>query len=187
MATRRELDRDEVMSLLVALGSRLEARGVHGHVYVVGGAAVAATLDDARRLTTDVDALTSPADVIAIEAAELAAERDLPANWLNDSARPWVPPPGSDTEATVVELPGLTVAIASPRHLLAMKMAAFRTVDRTDLVKLFERLDIRTPEQAADIVDEVYGVDDLANPGREESILSARSVLAAARSVRRRE
>ena len=93
--------------------------------------------------------------------------------------------PSSDADATVTEIPGLTVAIASPRHLLAMKMVAFRTIDRSDLVRLFDRLHIQTPEEAADIVDEVYGVDNLANPGREESILSARSVLAAAKATPR--
>jgi hypothetical protein len=64
-----------------------------------------------------------------------------------------------------------------------MKMVAFRPIDRSDLVRLFERLHIQTPEEAADIVDEVYGVENLANPGREESILSARSVLATAKAT----
>ena len=185
MTTRREFDRADIVELLAALGARLEARGVHGSAYVVGGAAISTTFDDGRRLTSDIDALTSPADVIAVEAAQLAVERDLPSNWLNSKAKPWIPSPSSDTDATVTEIPGLTVTIASPRHLLAMKMSAFRTVDRSDLVRLFERLDIRTPEQAADIVDEVYGVDDLANPGREEAIISARSVLAAAKASQR--
>ena len=93
--------------------------------------------------------------------------------------------PSSDADATVTEIPGLTVAIASPRHLLAMKMVAFRTIDRSDLVRLFDRLHIQTPEEAADIVDEVYGIEHLANPGREESIISARSVLAAAKATPR--
>lgn len=151
-------------SLLTALGARLKARGVQGSVYVVGGAAISTTFDDGRRLTSDIDAMASPADIIAVEAALLAIERDLPPNWLNSNAKPWIPSPSSDTGATVTEIPGLTVTIASPRHLLAMKMVAFRTIDRSDLVRLFERLHIQTPEEAADIVDEVYGVENLANP-----------------------
>jgi len=185
MPTRRELDREDILELLTVLGARLDARGIHGSVYLVGGAAISTTFDDGRRLTSDIDALTSPADLIAVEAAQIAVERDLPSNWLNSNAKPWIPSPSSDTGATTTRLPGLTVTIASPRHLLAMKMSAFRTIDRSDLVRLFERLDIQTPEQAADIVDEVYGADDLANPGREESIISARSVLAAAKTAPR--
>ncbi|MBX7068427.1 MAG: hypothetical protein K1X38_03490 [Microthrixaceae bacterium] len=66
-----------------------------------------------------------------------------------------------------------------------MKMAAFRPADKIDILDLFEILSISAPEQVADIVDDVYGVDALPNPAREETILAARSLLDYADQTRR--
>jgi hypothetical protein len=48
----------------------------------------------------------------------MAADHGLPPDWLNDSVRGFVP--GDDAEAVRYTVPGLAVALASPRHLLAM-------------------------------------------------------------------
>lgn len=159
MASEFEFGRGEIAELLAELGKRLEARGIHASIYVVGGAAIATTFSNDRRLTQDIDAIFEPVGAVRTEVEHMAAERDLPRDWLNSKAAPWIPPPTLDREATVNELAGLTVTTASPRYLLAMKMVA-------------------------DIVDDVYGTDAIANPGRAETILCARSVMIDAKRIR---
>jgi hypothetical protein len=77
----------------------------------------------------------------------------------------------------VLDIPGLSVTLASPQHLLAMKMAAFRPRDIPDLELLFRRLRITTPDEAADLALSLYGEESVVLPARNELILSAQAVL----------
>jgi hypothetical protein len=176
MARAHELDRDEITELLTELGRRLHEDGVEATLYVVGGAAIAIQFDR-RRVTRDIDAIFHPAITVREVAEAMAAEQGLPTRWLDDSAAAFVPGAADDTDAIPFEAPGIAISIASPRHLLAMKMAAFRPTDRPDLEHLFAALEITTPEQAADITAEVYG-DHHALPDREELLLIAEATLA---------
>ena len=180
---RTELAVDEIRELLAEVGRRLEAAGVHGTLYIVGGAAMALEFD-ARRVTVDVDAVLHPATTIKEVAAEIAAERGLPRRWLNDAARAFIP--GGDEDAVMLDLPGIAVAVASPRHLLAMKLAAFRPGDMSDLELLFRVLDIRSAETAADLAVEVYGEGSVVLPEREELLLSSQAILDRLAKRRRR-
>lgn len=170
-----ELTVDDITELLTELGRRLQAEGVEATLYVVGGAAIAIELD-VRRVTRDVDAIFHPATTVRAVAEAMAEERGLPPAWLSDGVRPWVP--GGDTEAVPFSVPGLSVALASPRHLLAMKLAAFRPTDKPDLELLFRALGITRPEEAADIAIEVYGEHHMALPGRDELLLCSEAILA---------
>lgn len=150
-----QFDRTEIERLLGLLDERLRTRGVSGSVYVIGGAAIAVTVHDARR-TLDVDVLVS--DPLILEEARLLADAEgVPPTWLNDSARPWVPPrlPGSDARPTE---PGLFVHWAPPEHLLAMKLVAMRPQDAPDIVALVELLGLGIdPSAYADLLEQVYG------------------------------
>ncbi len=174
MTVRRELSSDDIRLLLEELGARLDRQGVTATLYLVGGAAIALEFDT-RRVTADVDGIFDPATTVREQAAAMAAERGLAPDWLNDSVRGFVP--GDDHEAVRYSVPGLAVALASPRHLLAMKMAAFRPTDIADLVVLFGALGIDSAAEAADIALEVYGEQSVVLPARDELILSAEVVL----------
>lgn len=170
-----ELDAERITHLLTELGRRLLNRGVEGHLYVVGGAAIALEFDT-RRVTADVDAVLHPETTVRAEAEAMAAESGIPKSWLSDNAKAFLP--GGDDRASTLSFPGLSVALASPEHLLAMKMAAYRPgQDQEDLVLLFTQLDVTTPEQAADLALEVYGEHTVVLPDRDELILSAQAVL----------
>ena len=172
--------RDKIMELLTELGRRLSAKGVAGRLYVVGGAAMALEFDT-RRTTRDIDAIFDPPTTVADEAASMASDLGLPPGWLSDAAQAFIPLPDHDPVSLDVE--GLQVAVSSPANLLAMKMAAGRPQDITDLVVLFRHLKIRNPEQAVDIAERMYGDDSvvLSEP-RESLLLLAESVLARVRS-----
>ncbi len=107
----------------------------------------------------------------------MARDLGLPPGWLSAAAQAFIPLPDADPISLDVE--GLQVALSSPANLLAMKMAAGRPQDITDLVVLFRHLKIRSPEQVVDIAERMYGTDSvvLSEP-RESLLLLAESVLA---------
>ena len=143
--------------LLGLLDEELKERGVAASVYVVGGAAIAFTVDASRR-TVDVDVLTH--DQVVLEVARTIADRageEVHAGWLNTSATPWVPP--RPVEATVpATRPGLTRHIAPAEHLLAMKLVASRVQDEDDIVALVRDLGLvaGVAEDFADLLERVY-------------------------------
>ena len=171
--------------MLTELGGRLQAKGVEAQLYIVGGAAIALGID-ARRVTVDIDAVFHPETSVRDEATAMAAEHGLPSGWLNDSVKAFVP--GDDIGSVVLAVPGLGVAVASPEHLLAMKMAAYRPgTDQRDLELLFGVLHVTTADQAADLCVRVYGENTVVLPSRDELVLSAQAVLdRLARGRRRR-
>ncbi len=175
MSVEVEFSREDIEELLEELGRRLLARNVTGRIYVAGGAAIALEYP-ARRVTRDIDALFDPAQAVREEAAAMAKDRGLPPTWLSDSVRAFKPP-GDDGQARTYSIPGLEVSIASPRYLLAMKMAAGRPQDLHDLLLIFRELGITKAEEAADITQAVHGPDSILLPPRDELILYAEAVL----------
>lgn len=168
------LDREMVLDLLGQVGRRLQQRGVTASIYVVGGTAMALVFD-ARRTTHDIDAeLTGHGDEFTEAAAEVAALHGLPDDWVNSRAVAFLPN-AQDPAASEITLPGLT-AVASPEHLIAMKLRAMRTRDLDDLEVLFRACGITTPEAAALIHDRLFSEADIGYGRAEESLFAARMV-----------
>ena len=87
----------------------------------------------------------------------MARERGLDPGWLNDAVKGFVAGPDRDA-STVLDIPGLRVAAASPRILLAMKVLAHRTgEDDDDLRLLAGQLGLDTAEQVLEIAANTYG------------------------------
>jgi hypothetical protein len=155
----KELDAGSIVDLLDELHARLRDRPARVSLYVVGGAAL--LLAHGREIATpDVDIARS---VVAAdeEAREIALERGLAMTWLSSAAAPWVPP-GPDCAQAPPSHDGLTVHLAPPRHLLAMKLVAWRPKDEDDLVDLLEACELAdvSAEEVADVLFEVYTVED---------------------------
>lgn len=135
---RYEFSKAQVADLLAQLDHRLRHRGIAASVFVVGGAAIAATGVRQERLTEDVDAITQDQTVLE-EASALAAEQGLPPSWLNPNALMWMPP----LPVGVLDRParpGLQVTYADDAFLFATKLIAQRAKDADDLVALAESL-----------------------------------------------
>jgi hypothetical protein len=124
---------------------------------LVGGAAMALAYSS-RRVTRDLDAVFEPKAEIYDEAAKLAEDHGLPANWLNDGVR-LLPDKVAPIEGTSsFSASGIHVGVASPEYLFAMKaMAARQEVDGDDLRTLAAALKLATLQQALDLVDRFYG------------------------------
>ena len=175
MSVEVEFSREDIEELLEELGRRLLARNMTGRIYVAGGAAIALEFPE-RRVTRDIDALFDPVRAMREEADAMAAERGLSPTWLSDGVRAFMPS-GDDPQAKTYSVPGLDVGVASPRYLLAMKMAAGRPQDLHDLILIFRELGITKTEEAADIAQAVHGPDSILLPPRDELILYAEAVL----------
>lgn len=148
------LSRDAIIQALTRLAAILEARGVQGEMYLVGGAAMAIAYD-ARRATRDIDAVFAPKQAIYEAAQTVAEELGLPENWLNDAVKLYLR--GEDPEPQpVLDLPGLRVQVASPRYLLALKLLASRREDEADIRLLLNRLQIESVEDALAVLLSIY-------------------------------
>ncbi len=158
------LDREALEEVLRQLGARLVALGVSAELYVVGGAAIALAYDS-RRLTRDVDAIAVPADVVFQEARAMAVERRwLSSDWLNSRVAPMVPRLIDSDAVEALSAPGISVNVASPRHLLAMKMRAARGErDIDDIVVLARELSLQDVAEVLAVADEVWG-DGMVRP-----------------------
>lgn len=148
------LNRDAILGALTRLAQLLEARGVQGEMYLVGGAAMAVAYD-ARRATRDIDAVFAPKQAVYEAAQAVAEELGLPDNWLNDAVKLYLR--GEDPEPQpVLDLPGLRVQVASPRYLLALKLLASRREDESDIRLLLNQLHIQSVEESLAVLLGVY-------------------------------
>lgn len=163
------LSRETLEGALSRLAERLDRRGVVGEVYVVGGAAMVLAYR-ARLATRDLDAVFAPDSPVRTEAWAVAAELGLPRSWLNDQASAYLPGPTSADLAapSVFARPGLRVSAASPRWMLAMKVAASRRArDSDDIAFLAGRLGLGTVEEVVAAVAEVLPALDVDDRRRD--------------------
>lgn len=149
------LVRDELTGLLEELSTELERKGLRGDLFVVDGAAMALAYNT-RRSTRDLDAVFEPKELI-YEAARVVGERhNLPHDWLNDGVKGFLP--GEDPNATTIfDRPSLSVRVASPRYLFAMKAVAARVGrDTDDLLHLYRLGGFASVDEALECVEQHY-------------------------------
>jgi hypothetical protein len=149
------LDRDHILEALRALDEELGKSSVRGEVFVVGGAAMTLAYD-ARRSTVDVDAVFAPSAAVRAAASRVADRLGFEPDWLNDAAKAFLP--GDDPDRIgVYEGTNLSVAAASPRFLLAMKLLASRVErDQDDIRLLYKLCGFTTAKEGIDLVSSAY-------------------------------
>ena len=173
------LDQALIRQLFDELSAALEARGVRGHVYLIGGGAMI-TGYGRNRTTKDIDVRIDEAkDEVLAAAAAIGARHGLDERWLDLGAAQFVPR-GDDVRAkTIHNSPGLLVTGASAEHLLAMKVFAGRRPDLEDIKHLTGILGITRTSDAIRICERAYpgwlvmertrrNVGDAIAEGREE-------------------
>ena len=156
MSREGYFDRKRIIELIRELGSRLEDRGVRAEMFVVGGSAMALAYNR-DRLTKDVDAVFEPKSVVYEQARRMAVGKGLPEDWLNDGVKGLLPDRPDTRAQTAFVAPGISVSVASPEFVFAMKAAAARVEEDTDdLGLLAQMLGITTGAQALDLVERFY-------------------------------
>lgn len=163
MSARPLLSRDDIRRLLELLDQELATTETHAELYLVGGAVMCLALG-ARDATRDVDALFRPTARVREAAARVALRAEVPADWLNDAVKGWLGDRGQF--ASWLELPHLTVFVAHPTYLLAMKCMAMRLgaefQDVDDVRYLLRHLNITRAADALAVVAEYF--DEVAIP-----------------------
>ncbi|GAB3750949.1 DUF6036 family nucleotidyltransferase [Microlunatus parietis] len=112
-----------------------------------------------RRTTADVDGVFEPKAVVYEAARRVAARHSgLADDWLNDGVKGLLPP-GNDREAKVIlDVPGVTVSVPSPRYLLALKVQAARIDrDQDDIMFLAREAGAETADDVLAIAEQVIG------------------------------
>lgn len=147
-----------IEELLGALDTKLQERGLEAKIFVVGGAAMALAYN-ASRVTDDIDGIFVPRDVVIDAAKDLARERGLDQYWLNDAVIQMMPPRPDDEPRSHKIGPALTLEIASPAYVLAMKAMSTRHSigDLDDAASLCKQLEITTQAELERVVQRYFG------------------------------
>jgi uncharacterized nucleotidyltransferase DUF6036 len=151
----RYFTRARILAALQALGEELLREDVRGQIFIVGGAAIALAYST-RRVTKDIDAVFEPKAAIYKAAEKVAADLELPEDWLNDAVKGYMP--GADEHPRPLPgIRGIEITTASPRYLLAMKLMAMRFgEDDEDIKLLLGECDIRTADEALKLQRDMY-------------------------------
>ncbi len=156
-ASSHGLGRTEILMLLDKVAHEAERREVSVSLFLVGGAAIALAYSTTRS-TKDLDGVFEPKQVvyeIAVRIARDYPEFGLADDWLNDAAKSFLP--GNDALAsTLLELPALSVRVASPRYLFVMKAMAAREVDEEDLRILYPLCHFGSAAEALNALETAY-------------------------------
>ncbi len=123
---------------------------------------------DARDSTRDVDAVFRPKTEIMNAARAVAAELQLPIDWLNDGVKGFLSHNEDVTEAFIPGLEGLShlrILSPVPEYLLAMKCIAARSddssEDRADTAFLIRSLGLTSEDDVFSIVGRYYPLERL--------------------------
>jgi hypothetical protein len=156
----QSFSRGEIKQLLNLLNDELRRDGISARINLVGGA-VMCLVFDARRSTKDLDAFFEPTERVREAAARVAAKRGIDADWLNDGVKAFVSAQGEYSD--YLELSNLQVFTARPETMFAMKCLALRLgaefQDEDDIKYLLRTLDIRSYDQAVEVITIYYPLD----------------------------
>ena len=154
----------DIETYLAELGQELQRLGVQHSIRIllVGGAFMLTQIQN-RASTNDVDVLlkdgedstTSPRyQTFRAAVRAVARKRTLPSNWLNDIMGDFLRDTGTAPDGTLWRTYSKLEVFIPPReYVLALKVFAGRPKDRDDIYSLCQQLQIRTREQAQQIVD----------------------------------
>jgi len=162
-------DRAALLDAFADLGRRAWAEGASIEIAVYGGSALMLVFDW-RAATKDVDGVfENDRAIVRRLAADVAAERGWPSDWLNDGVKGFLST--RDGEAGMKHLtgefpstdePGLRVFVPRPEYLFAMKCRAMRlggvdeNRDIEDIRHLAASIGINTADDAIALVSSFY-------------------------------
>jgi hypothetical protein len=158
--------RNDIIYLLRRLSSLAKAEGVTLEVAFYGGSCLLLAYDyQDRQLTKDIDAIIRPAETAKALVSKIAAEEDLPEDWIDTGVRQFLSPVGATYVTTLPELKTLshlTISFPTADYLIAMKIrSSVRTRfgydgDLTDLKFLVRKTGLSSMAEAQSILDRFF-------------------------------
>ncbi|MEA3247633.1 MAG: hypothetical protein U9Q74_15880 [Gemmatimonadota bacterium] len=162
MGASAPLAKADILRLLGVLNAELATSDTRAELQLVGGAVMCLALG-ARDSTRDVDALFRPTAPLRAAAARVAAREGLAEHWLNDAVKGFLDARGAFDP--FLELSHLSVFVAQPAYLLAMKCVALRIGeefhDLDDVRYLLRYLNVTRTADALDIVTKYFDAADV--------------------------
>jgi hypothetical protein len=156
------LTREAILRALQALSDELGKQSITGEVCLFGGTVMVLAFT-ARLTTKDVDALFQPTQTIREIARRVAADQNLPTDWLNDGVKGFVSVRHETTTGNLPQFPHLRLTMPVPEYLLAMKCMAARIggtadepSDMADITFLIRHLQLKTPKHVLNLVGQYY-------------------------------
>lgn len=132
-------ERADLQRLVQLLAQKLDDADVVGTISIVGGAAISLQYVHDRDSTTDIDAILPENPIVAWIIEDIAKAENLPATWINDAAKVYIPFEVKSMWLDLLSVGGVLIRVASAELLLAMKLRADRGVrDRGDIQKLLQ-------------------------------------------------
>lgn len=154
------LTKRKIEYLLKALAHKLEERKITGELYLVGGA-VMCLVFETRPATKDIDAFFHPAKSLRESIVALAAEEDLPDDWVNDAVKGFLSEKG--VFSPYRDFGSLKIFTPHPEYLFAMKCLAMRIgpefSDEEDVRYLLRYLNIISYDEALKIITQYYAIE----------------------------
>lgn len=173
----KNLDRKTLESALAELGKQALAEGIDLEICIYGGSAMLLAYHS-RNATKDVDAVLNPREKGKDLAARVAKSHSLHDDWLNSNVTQFLGPNSQAGRRKLsLDIPGLTLFVATANHLLAMKAIACREPlpgyrgDHEDLVFLIRKIGIKSVDEIQERVDQFY--PDEVIPENKRAILAS--------------
>ena len=154
---KKELTDKDILNLLSEVNDKLHEHGKSASILLSGGASMS-LLFSRDRVTQDVDAVLLSSDRSEFRniVSEVGTENGLKEDWLNDAVKGYIDF-NWQREFIPIGLSNLTVYSVPADKLLAMKLSSGRSYskDREDAIELMKHLDIRSPKEALEILEDV--------------------------------
>ena len=151
-----DLNLELIEQLFRELDTELGKTGDSAEIYITGGARMMYGLSP-ERVTKDVDAVIRDGrDGLQSAATKLQREHQLRRGWLNDNVTGLLPASKDRQEEPIFQGRHLTVHGASPRRMLALKIASLRDKDHDDIRTLMAATGATTFENVERIVSDEY-------------------------------
>jgi hypothetical protein len=172
-------ERNDILYLLRRLSALAKGEGLTLEVCFYGGSCLMLAYGyEDRQLTKDVDALFRPAEAADSLVRKIAADEDLPDDWIDSGVRQFLSPKGATYVSQLPELkdlPNLKISFPTADYLIAMKLRSSVRArfgyegDLTDLRFLARKKGLRSLEEAQAILDRFF--DDEVIPERAAQTL----------------
>jgi hypothetical protein len=170
------LTQTDPRGLFELLGEELRRSGIHGELFVVGGAVMCLAYA-ARPSSQDVADVFRPPTLVRTAAARAAVRTNVRSDWLSGAVKAFLTSPG-DTAPPFVEFDHLRIMVVEPEYLMAMKCLAMRNdsefQDEDDVRYLLRLLEVRTLARAATIIEQYYPIERFSpkTPSALQALLS---------------
>lgn len=162
---------EEMTAALRELGEALEAEGITGRIFLVGGAVMVLAFQT-RESSDDLDAAVVPKEAVLRVARVVGRRRGLQPDWLSEAATIFIPIAKEPDWQPIGTYGALEVLRADEATMLAMKLRASRGLrDRGDIEHLVQRCGLTTEEEVMALYMEYFPEDPL--PARAGPLVRA--------------